>query len=318
MALQSLSNLTQFSFYYGFFHHWQPLKRSKWFGNEGIDTQSQRSLVPLIFQIGFKPNRHIHNGINILWALTRQPDHEVQPIVTKPRRYPEVQRPPKMFLGDPLIDRRPHPLATRFGRHGQRLHPTGNECFHQPRRHGIHPKGGHGHSKLRGPNIITESIDLRVIGNGRSHETDTFFIRLRRRDLFLQHTPGPMTRAAKAIPCHAKAAMTTTAPCRFNKVEIKFRIRRNHYCMGRIGIQIPYPLAAYPGRDAGCMQYGNFTGILILRHIKRWHIDAGNIRQSPQNLLTGTSSGFRRVKGIHKPSDSFFTFTDEKSIKKRS
>ena len=218
MPLQSLPKLTQLSFYRRFIHHWQPLKRRKRLWHKRIYAQSERTFIFLVFQIFFKANRQRNDRLDILGRFPRQADHEVEPVMAKSRRNPHIQRPPEMFLRNPLIDRRPHAVTARLGRHCQCFHSAPDKRIHQRRGYRIHAKRSDRHRKSRCQNIAAKLIDFRVIGNRRPHQPDAFLIRSGRQDLILQHLSGTNPRAAKAISGHAKTAMTAAAPRGFNKI----------------------------------------------------------------------------------------------------
>ena len=161
-------------------------------------------------------------------------------------------------------------------------------------------------------------LHLRIIGNGRSHQSHLGRLFRPLPDILQQQIQIPAARFAEAVARHTEPAMPPTAPGHFHNEHVgKFCIRGNNGRCMRVSIQIPYPLAGSRGRYVSQFFHAckGFLRI-IFRFIKLRHIYPRQLRRRQQFFPACLLIQPQLSQKLQQAGQRFLPFPDDHHIRK--
>ena len=107
-----------------FVRHRQPLEGRERLGDERIDAQGDLRMLLLRPDVLMQAHGHIDDGLDVLFLLVWQADHQVETELADARLQREIDRMAEMLLLDALVDDLPHAHAARLGSERDRAQPA--------------------------------------------------------------------------------------------------------------------------------------------------------------------------------------------------
>ena len=230
-------------------------------------------------------------------------------------RRPEINRREEMMFLDALVDDRAHPRTARLGGDGQGLQSARCKRLNEFLRHGVRAEGRNRHREPLPENGATEGIDLWVVRDRRTHESDLFAVGKGVAHLALDDGERTVARAAKAVARHAEAAVTS-APARcLDEVKAELRIVRNDNRMGGVSVEILHPLPRHTGRCPRLRQECRQMPLrIVCGRIECRDIDPGDMRKPLQERRAVVARMQPRMIGVHHRRKDRLPLTDDKGI----
>ena len=221
-----------------------------------------------------------------------------------------------VLFRNPLVNTFTHTCTARFGGYG---HST-LSAYRKSLRHlliqSICTQGRYRKTYTLAYQFRSKLFNLRMIGHSSSHQANLFGTFRTFSNICQNIFQRTRARLSKAVTCHTKTTVTTTATSNFHDVHIfKFRTTCHNGRSMRISINIFYPLTRNFCRYTFIVSHTyKFIVFIVLRSIVFRHVNTGKVCQIQKLFfLSGVS-----VDGIQNLLDGFFTFANNESICHRS